>query len=297
MLSPRFSSEGIKKIRQLELTTRRLLDEAMSGAYRSSFKGQGVQFSEHRIYVPGDDVRHIDWKVSARTRDTLVKKYEEERELTVLLVVDTSASQSFGSGSRLKSDASSEVAGMLAFAAAFGGDKVGMVLFSGGVERILPPRKGKAHVSRLLKDLMSHRPSSPRTNLAAALDAAGRVMKHKGIIVVVSDFLADGYDLALRRLARRHDVVAIQVRDELERSWPAVGFLKVVDPETGAAHVVDPGSYLFKKWIADFHATHATDRDTALRSGKADHLVVTAAEDMADALVRFFNARARRRRG
>ena len=220
MYSPRFSNDGIKKIRQLELTTRRLMDEVMSGAYRSSFKGQGVQFSKHRIYVPGDDVRHIDWKVSARTRDTLVKKFEEERELTVLVVVDVSGSQSFGSKERLKVDAATEIAGMLAFAASMGGDKVGMVLFSSEVEKILPPKKGKAHVSRLLKELMGFTPKSAGTDLGVGLDAAGRVMKHKGIIVVVSDFLAEGYETSLRRLARRHDVVAIQVQDHAEKSWP-----------------------------------------------------------------------------
>lgn len=296
MYSPRFSNDGIKKIRQLELTTRRLMDEVMSGAYRSSFKGQGVQFSEHRIYVPGDDVRHIDWKVSARTRDTLVKKFEEERELTVLVVVDVSGSQSFGSKERLKVEAATEIAGMLAFAASMGGDKVGMVLFSSEVEKILPPKKGKAHVSRLLKELMGFSPKSPGTDLGVGLDAAGRVMKHKGIIVVVSDFLAEGYETSLRRLARRHDVVAIQVQDPAEKSWPSIGFLNVVDPETGASHIVDPGSYQFKKWLADFHAIHHTDRDTAMKSGRTDHLVVSTADDMADALVKFFNSRARRRR-
>ena len=296
MLSPKFSSEGIKKIRQLEFTTRRLLDDVMTGGYRSSFKGQGVQFSEHRIYVPGDDVRHIDWKVSARARDTLVKKFEEERELTVLIVLDTSASQSFGSSGRLKSDAASEIAGMLAFAAALSGDKVGMVLFSSQVEKILQPKKGKAHVSRLLKELIWHTPKSRETNLSVGLDAAGQVMKHKGIVIVVSDFLAEGYDVSLRRLARRHDVVAIQVQDSLEREWPSVGFLQVVDPETGVSRTIDTGSYLFKRWVSDFMTGHSTDRDTAFKSGKADHLLVNAAEDMADALVRFFQARSRRRR-
>lgn len=295
MLSPKFSSEGIKKIRQLELTTRRLLDDVMTGGYRSSFKGQGVQFSEHRIYVPGDDVRHIDWKVSARTRDTLVKKFEEEREMNVLLVVDTSASLGFGSQTRLKSDAATEIAGMLAFAAALSGDKVGLVLFSSEVEKILPPKKGKAHVSRLLKDLMWHSPKSKDTQLSIALDAAGRVMKHKGIVVVVSDFLAEGYDLSLRRLARRHDVVAIQVQDVLEKEWPPVGFLQIIDPEKGTERTIDTGSYLFRRWVTDFMAVHSTDRDTAFKSSKADHLIVEAADDMADALVKFFRARSKRR--
>ncbi len=295
MLSPRFSNEAIKKIRQLELTTRRLIDDVMSGGYRSSFRGQGVQFSEHRIYVPGDDVRHIDWKVSARTRDTLVKKFEEERELTVLVVVDASASQGFGSRARLKSDAAIEIGGMLAFAAALSGDKVGLVMFSSEVEKIVPPRKGKAHVSRLLKELMGHRPRSRGTDLSVGLDAAGRVMKHQGIVVVVSDFLAEGYDLSLRRLARRHDVVAVQVQDAVEKELPSVGFLRVADPETGVSRVVETGSYLFKRWVSEFMAAHSTDRDTAFKSGRADHLVVDAADDMADALARFFRARAARR--
>jgi uncharacterized protein (DUF58 family) len=293
--SPKFSSDSIKKIRQLEFITRRLMDDMMTGGYRSAFRGQGVQFSEHRIYFAGDDVRHIDWKVSARSRDILVKKFEEERELTVLLLVDASASQFFGSQTRLKSDASIEIAGMLAFAAALGGDKVGLVIFSSEVEKVIPPRKGKAHVSRLLKELMEHRPRQSGTRLAVGLDAAGRVMSHQGIVVVVSDFLAEGYDASLRRLARRHDVVAVQVQDQVEKQMPAVGFLHVIDPETGAQRVVETGSYLFKRWLAEFMAGHAGARDSALKSGRVEHLLVDAAQDMSDALVRFFRARAARR--
>jgi uncharacterized protein (DUF58 family) len=290
------ASDQIRKIRAIEFSTRRLLDDLMSGGYRSSFKGQGVQFSEHRVYVPGDDIRHIDWKVSARTREPLVKKFEEERELSVLLVVDASASLAFGSREKLKSETAAEIAGMLAYAAAMSGDKTGMLLFSEQVEKVLPLKKGKIHVSRILRELFEHRPRGRKTCLADALEMAGRVMKHKGIVVVVSDFIDEEYDISLRRLARRHDVVAIHVSDRLETGMPKSGLLKVVDPEGGGTQVIDPGSYLFQRWLQDFHQAHRTDTESAWKAGNVESLRIDTLQDPADLLVKFFNARTRRRR-
>jgi hypothetical protein len=289
-------SEDLKKIRGIEISTRRLLDDLMSGGYRSSFKGQGVQFSEHRVYVPGDDIRHIDWKVSARTREPLVKKFEEERELSVLLVVDASASLSFGSSNRTKGEVSSEMAGMLAYAAAMAGDKVGLLLFSESVEKVIPLKKGKLHVSRILKEVMEYQPKFRRTRLADALDMAGRVMKHRGIIILVSDFIDDGYELSLRRLARRHDVVAIQVADRLESRVPAMGFLSVRDLESGEESMVQSESYAFRRWLEEFHQSHDTDTQSAWKSGRVEALRVESSDDPADLLSKFFSARARRRR-
>ncbi|MBU6376387.1 MAG: DUF58 domain-containing protein [Bdellovibrionales bacterium] len=289
-------SEQIRRIRAIEFTTRRLLDDLMSGGYRSSFKGQGVQFSEHRVYVPGDDVRHIDWKVSARTRDPLVKKYEEERELSVLLVVDASASLSFGSVKQTKAEVAADMAGMLAYAAAMNGDKVGLILFSNAVERIVPLKKGKAHVSRILSEIIEHRPKANKTNLREALDVAGRVMKHRGIVILLSDFIDQDYDVSLRRLARRHDVIAIHVSDKLESSVPATGFLRVLDPESGHEQVILTGSYLFNRWLGEFHKGHQTDTETAWRAGRVESLQIDTSSDPVDLLVRFFSARSRRRR-
>lgn len=290
------SDELLKKIRRIEITTRRVVTEAMSGQYRTRFKGQGVQFSEHRQYVPGDDIRHIDWKVSARTRDPLVKKYEEERELSVLLVVDVSGSNRFGSGRRLKREVVAELAGMLAYAATQTGDKIGALLFAGEVEEVIPPRKGRKHVLRIVKTLLEHEARTAGTDLASALERAERAMKHGGIVFVVSDFLAEGYDLKLRRLARRHEVVAIRVEDPREKQVPDIGTILVQDPETGEERYVDTGSYAFKKWLKEFQQRVQATTEQGLKGGKVESLRVETQEDYGEALVRFFNARSRRRR-
>lgn len=286
--------ELLKKVRQIELTTRKKVDDLMSGNYRSSFKGHGVQFSEHRVYVAGDDVRHIDWKVSARSREPLIKKYEEERELTVLLVVDVSGSKLFGSTRKLKAEVVAEIGGMLACAAIQTGDKVGALLFASGVEKIIPPRKGKQHVLRVIRELLGFSPKTLGTDLAGALDSAGRVMKHGGVVFVISDFLAEDYDLALKRLSRRHDVVAVAVGDHREKDVPDVGHVMLVDPETGVERWVDTGSYSFKKWLRDHRTAFETDTQTAFKGGRVEWLSVQTQEDYGEAVVRFFRARARR---
>jgi uncharacterized protein (DUF58 family) len=290
------SEELLKKVRRIEITTRRVVDDVMSGQFRTHFKGQGVQFSEHRQYVPGDDVRHIDWKVSARTRDPLIKKFEEERELSVLLVVDVSGSTDFGSAARIKRDVVAELGGMLAYAAVRTGDKVGALLFAGEVEEIIPPAKGRKHVLRIVRRLLEHAPRTRGTALADALDAAGRAMKHGGIVFVVSDFLAEGYERALKRLARRHDVVAIRVADPRERSVPDVGRLLFFDPETGEERLVDTGSYGFRKWVEEFLKSDEARARHSLQGGRVESLQVSTQEDYGEALVRFFSARSRRRR-
>jgi uncharacterized protein (DUF58 family) len=288
--------ELIKKVRLIEITTRKMVDDVMSGSYRSSFKGQGVQFSEHRVYQPGDDVRHIDWKVSARSREPLLKKYEEERELTVFLVVDVSASESFGSARKLKSEMAAEIAGMLAYAAVHTGDKVGVLLFGGEVEKIIPPKKGKQHILRVIRDILTFRSRTRGTDLKGALDSAGRIMKHQGVVFVISDFMAEGYEVALKRLARRHDVVAVSIGDERELEVPEVGSLLLVDPETGQESWVDTSSYAFKKWLKDYRAELETDTATALKGGKVELLRVLTREDYGEAVVRFFRARSSRKR-
>lgn len=285
--------ELLRKVRMIEITTRKTVDDLMAGQYRSRFKGQGVQFSEHRLYVAGDDVRHIDWKVSARTRDLLVKKYEEERELTVLLVVDVSRSGAFGSREKLKSEVAAEIGGMLAYAAVRTGDKVGALLFGGEVERIIPPKKGRQHILRIIRDLLTHQPRSKGTDLKGALESAGRMVKHGGIVFVISDFIAEDYDVALKRLARKHDVVAVVVGDEREKDIPEIGQIWMVNPETGEECLVDTASYAFKKWMKDYRASFETDIESALKGGKVEWLKVATHEDYGEALVRFFGARSR----
>jgi uncharacterized protein (DUF58 family) len=288
------SDEILRKVHLIEISTRKMVDEVMTGQYRSQFKGQGMTFSEHRLYVDGDDVRHIDWKVSARTRDPMLKKYEEERELTVFLIVDISASKGFGS-TKLKSEAAAEIAGMMSYAAMHSGDKVGALLFGGEVEHIVPPKKGKQHGMRIIRDVLTHEARSRGTDLKGALESASRIMKHSGIIFIISDFLAEGYETTLRRLARRHDVIAVSVGDVREFDIPEMGSLLFMDPETGEERFVDTSSYQFKKWHKEYLAKHEEKTQNALKGGQVELLKVRTQDDYADAVVRFFRKRAKRK--
>jgi uncharacterized protein (DUF58 family) len=290
------SEELLRKVRLIEITTRKRVDDLMSGQYRSHFKGHGVQFSEHRLYVPGDDIRHIDWKASARSRDPLIKKYEEERELTVLLVVDVSASKYFGSSKKVKSEVAAEIAGMLAYAAVHTGDKVGVILFAGEVEHIIPPKKGRQHIQRIIRDLLVYEPVTHGTDMTHALDAASRIMKHSGVVFVLSDFIAEGYEMSLKKLARRHEVVAIAISDERELSIPEAGNFFFVNPETGEERFVDTGSYAFRKWLKEYRAAHELGTEAAMKSSRIEKLRILTKEDYGEAVVRFFRSRARRHR-
>ncbi len=289
------SDELLKKVRLIEITTRKMVNESVSGNYKSSFKGQGVQFSEHRLYVPGDDVRHIDWKVSARTRDPLIKKYDEERELSVFLVVDVSGSKEFGSTRALKVEAAAEIGGMIAYAAIHTGDKVGALLFAGEVEKIVPPKKGRTHTLRMIRDMLAYEAKSKGTDLKGALEAAGRIMKHTGVVFVISDFIAKDYEVALKRLGRKHDVVAIQIADEREAEIPEIGQILLEDPETGEERMVSLSSYAFKKWHSEFRKQHEDEMTAAVRGSRTQIVKIKTQEDYAEAVVRFLRARARRR--
>lgn len=293
---PMLRDELLRKVKQIELTTRKAVDDVMSGQYRSHFKGHGVQFAEHRQYVAGDDVRHIDWKVSARSREPLVKKYEEERQLTILIVVDVSQSKNFGSGERLKSEAAAEVSGMLAYAASQTGDKVGVLFFAGKVEKVIPPKSGRQHVLRIIRDILSFQAKTQTTELGDALESAARLMKHSGVIFVISDFQAKNYETGLKRLARRHDVVAVRVKDIRESELPKRGHFLFVDPETQTEKVVDLSSASFQKWMQSKLNAEESQFQGALRGGRIEHLNIQTRDDYGDAVVRFFRARARRKK-
>ncbi|MEK6705101.1 MAG: DUF58 domain-containing protein [Bdellovibrionota bacterium] len=288
------SEDLLRKVRLIEITTRKMVDEAMSGRYRSHFKGHGVQFSEHRPYVAGDDIRHIDWKVSARTRDLLIKKYEEERELTVFLVIDASGSGAFGSWQKLKSEIAAEIAGMLAYAASRTGDRIGMIMFSGGIDKIIAPRKGRQHILRIIRDILDHEPKTKGTDLKGALESTGRIMKHSGVIFVISDFLATDYERQLKLLSRRHDVVAVMVNDMREFDVPAVGHILLMDPETGEERFIDTSSYRFKKWIQERRAAHEGRLKNAFSDSRVELLKIGTKEDYGEAVVRFFKKRSKR---
>lgn len=287
MLTP----DHLKKVRRIEITTRKLVTDVMTGRYRSHFKGQGMQFAEHRIYTPGDDVRHIDWKVSARTREPLLKKFEEERELNVLLIVDMSKSLGFGHDTKTKLDIQTEIAGMLAFAATLTGDKVGCILVTDQVEKVILPKKGRNHVQNMITQLFTHLPISKKTNLVPAFDMARKVMKHSGVIFVLSDFLTEGFEQSLKRLTKKHEVVAIRIRDRNESEPPKLGTLYTVHPETGEEYWIPTNSYRFQDYWAKWKEKDENTWKDLSRLGSIERLDLSTKEDAADLLLEFMGKR------
>ena len=229
------SREVLRKVRQIEIRTSRMVNNVFGGEYRSVFKGKGMEFQEVREYVAGDDVRAIDWNVSARGGELFVKKFTEERELTVLLLVDVSASQAFGSTQRFKQDLATEIAAVLAFAAIRNNDRVGLVLFTDEVELYVPPRKGVSHVLRVIREALVFSPRSRATKVAAALQFLERVTHRRAVAFLISDFLDTGFELPLRLTARRHDLVSVVIGDRRESEWPATGLSTGPTPNRGSA--------------------------------------------------------------
>lgn len=290
--------ELFRKIRHVEVRTRGLVDDVFGGEYHSAFKGSGIEFAEVRPYQFGDDVRSIDWNVSARQGEPYVKLFDEEREQTLLLVVDVSASENFGSGETAKRDLAAEVSAVLGFSAIRNSDKVGLLLFSDHVERFVPPKKGKRHVLRVLRDVFIHQATGTGTDLGEALRHAARFLRRRSIVILVSDFLAppESYEKALKTLAQKHDVVAIRVVDPREEVLPSVGLVHVSDPETGHTALVDTSSAAVRKAFAARAADRAATAEATLRRARVDHVTARTDEDYADPLVTFFRQRNRGRR-
>ena len=287
----------LKKIRTIEIVTERLVRDRTAGQYHSVFKGSGIAFSEVREYMAGDDVRLIDWNVSARMNEPYVKLFIEEREMTVLLLVDMSASGRFGSREREKRELAAELSAVLAFSAIKNNDRVGLIIFTDEVERFVPPKKGRKHVLRVISEILSYEPRSPRTNVGEALQFLGRIARRKVVAFLVSDFLAPlaQYDRALRIAARRHDLVPVTVTDPLEEALPPVGLLELEDPETGEVVVFDTSGPEARAFAADARAFR--DVRTALfRKLNLDAITVRTDRPYLPALTSFFEARARRLR-
>ncbi|MCA0933157.1 DUF58 domain-containing protein [Lutimonas saemankumensis] len=236
------TKELLKKVRKIEIKTRRLSDHIFSGEYHSSFKGRGMTFSEVRQYQYGDDIRSIDWNVTARYNEPYVKIFEEERELTMMLVVDISGSESFGTTEQFKRDILTEISATLAFSAIQNNDKVGLLLFSDEIELFIPPKKGKTHVLRIIRELIEFEPQSKKTDLAHALRYLSNVMKKKAIVFILSDFIDTGYDNALKIVGKKHDVTGIRVYDKLETEMPKLGMVPMRDSETGKIVLVNTNS-------------------------------------------------------
>jgi uncharacterized protein (DUF58 family) len=287
------SPEILKQVKGIELRTRGLVSALFAGEYRSVFRGQGMEFAEVRAYEPGDDFRAIDWNVSARLASPFVKTYTEERELTLLLVVDQSGSTRVGDPVS-KAGLEVEVAAVLALAAAYQNDRVGALLFAEEVEHVVPPRKGRRHALRVIRDLIAFAPASQRTNLGASLTYAGRLLRHRSIVVVLSDFLATDWERPLKRLAARHEVVAVTVDDARERELPDAGVLWLEDAETGRLVQVDTTARRTRDALARHTERRRLERARMITSAGVDQVALVAGQDYAPILRRAFAARARR---
>jgi uncharacterized protein (DUF58 family) len=294
--SPGVSPEVLRQVKLLELQTRGLVNSLFTGEYRSVFKGQGMEFAEVREYQAGDEVRSIDWNVTARMGRPFVKRYIEERELTVMLAVDLSGSERFGTRGRFKSELASELAAVLAMSAIRNNDRVGAVLFTDRIEHVVPPRKGRRHALRLMRDLLVFEPTGSRTDLPAALEFTGKMLAHKSIIFVVSDFQAEELEHPLKLLAQRHDVVAVTVDDPSERTLPDIGLARFVDPETGSTLDVDTSDPEVRAQFAASVEEELANRRRLLRRLAIDEIPVHTDGSVVEPLIRFFRARETRAR-
>lgn len=288
----------LKKIRRLEIRTRGLVDETFGGEYHSAFKGQGIEFAEVRPYQIGDDIRAIDWNVSARSDDTFVKVFEEEREQTLLLLVDVSGSEDFGSRGQFKREMAAEICALLAFSATRNADKVGLLLFSDQTEKYVPPAKGRRHVLRMIRDLYALEPKSRGTDIASALRHALHAQRRRSIVVLISDFLEAptlgteySFERPLRALAGRHDVVAIHLQDSREQTLPDLGLVDLIDAETGQAFALDTGSRNVREVFAGAARQQAAALGALFRRTRVDSITVETGEDYFDPLVRYFRRR------
>jgi uncharacterized protein (DUF58 family) len=288
--------EVIRQVRRLQLRARRAVEDLLGGEYHSVFKGTGIAFEEVREYQPGDDIRTIDWNVTARMGHPFIKRFVEERELTVMLLMDCSASQQFGTSYQQKREIAAELAAVLAFSAISNNDRVGLVAFTKRVERFVPPRKGTRHVLRLIRDVLFFQPTQKGTSIREALDYVNRVLHRRAIIFLLSDFLDEGYERAFKRTGRRHDLIAVPIRDPREVELPAVGLLELEDAETGEQLLLDTSnSALRRAYTQDAEGRLAFIRQLA-RSARIDLIEVSTDGGHLDALIRFFRIRERRLR-
>jgi len=286
--------EILKKIRRLELRTRRLVSSTFAGQYHSVFKGRVMNFEEVREYAPGDEIRSIDWNVTARMNTPFVKKFTEERELTVMLVVDVSASGTFGSIDMSKRELAAEVASILAFSAINNNDKVGLLLFSDDVELFIPPKKGRLHTLRLIREMLYFEPKGRGTNLAGALDYLNRVTVRRAVVFMISDFLAPDFSKALTVTSRRHDLVAMPVRDPGESTLPNIGIITLEDAETGEQIDIDTGKRSVRLGLAEAEESRVKTLNRLFRSRRVDVVPLSTTEDYLLALRAFFEQRERR---
>jgi len=288
------SPEILRQVKLLELRTRGLVNSLFTGEYRSVFKGQGMEFAEVREYQPGDEVRSIDWNVTARMQRPYVKRYIEERELTVMLAVDVSGSERFGTRRRFKSEVASELTAVLAMSAIRNNDRVGNLMFTDRIEHVVPPRKGRRHALRLIRDILAFEPQGRGTDIGAATEYLNKMLPHKAIIFLVSDFLGENVERPLKLLAQRHDVVAVTLEDPSERILPDIGLVRLVDPETGQALDIDTSDPKVRSRFDTMVSTEGDKRRHLLRRLAIDEIPVNTDQGIMEPLLRFFRTRERR---
>lgn len=287
-------SEIMQKIRRIQIRTSRMVNEILAGQYESVFKGHGMEFKEVREYVPGDDVRSIDWNVTARTGHPHVKVLAEERELTVMLLVDASRSQYFGSVARFKQELAAEMCAVLAFSAIKNNDKVGLLIFTDGVELFVPPKKGRKHVLRVIREVLYYTPRGVATNIAGALHFLNNVQRRRAVVFIVSDFRAEGYESALRITNRRHDAIAVTVTDPREEQLPAVGLVSLADAEKGGELIMNLNDHRLRAAYAFAEQERAEQVDVLFRRTKVDAMHVRTDRPYIEEIHRFFRMRERR---
>jgi uncharacterized protein (DUF58 family) len=286
--------EILKKVRRVEITTRGLVNEVFSGEYHSVFKGRGMNFAEVREYQYGDDIRSIDWNVTARTGSPFVKVFEEERDLTVMLVVDVSASGDFGTRERMKGEVAVEICALLAFSAIKNNDKVGLIIFSDRVEKFVPPRKGRAHVLRVLRELFYHKPEGRGTDIARALEYLTHVVRRRAVAFLVSDFMSDGFEKPMSVAGRRHDLIAVRLSDQREESLPPLGYVEFEDAETGELFMANTSDSRFRAEFEEGAVKAREGLQRTFRRSCVDVIDIQTDESYVQPLMRFFKERERR---
>lgn len=285
-------SELIKKVRKIEIKTKGLTNHIFSGEYHSAFKGRGMSFSEVREYQYGDDVRNIDWNVTARFQHPYVKIFEEERELTIMLLIDVSKSAFIGTQSQLKNEIIAEIAGVLAFSAIQNNDKVGVLFFSDKIELFIPPKKGKSHILRIIREILNFEPTSKNTNISIALENFNNMVKRKSIAFVLSDFIDENYADELRHISKKHDVIGIKVYDNLDMQLPKIGLLQVCDVETGETKWIDTNDATTRRIYEERANVYDRNFDQSFLKAGADKLKINTAQSYVHILMNFFKKRA-----
>lgn len=288
------SAELLRKVRKIEIRTRGLVNQIFSGEYHSVFKGRGMAFSEVREYQPGDDVRLIDWNVSARFNHPYIKMFEEERELTVMLVVDVSGSGEFGTVEQMKKDIAVELCAVLAFSAIQNHDKVGVILFSDVVEKFIPPKKGRKHILRIIRELLDFKPARRGTSITEGIRYLIRAIKKRSIAFLISDFMNEGYEDALKVASKKHDLVAIHLFDPRETELPPLGLVRVKDAESGETAWVDTADPRVRDSYSRWWKARSVERDRTFRSSGVDRIDIRIDESYIHPLVSFFRVREKR---